>query len=216
MSIIDTNLEIISGWEKHVGSDISGQQNPLVPDDYGFIQYPDCMKFWIKGKPYTQWLAALHRPLLPNTGHLSFSFELMTDSNAPEVAQAIEFDTRVSVGGLNYNFSSQINYYRGGLLQISGADGKWIDTNYTPGKLTSKVWHHIRCRYSFDINAHLYQTEEIRIGEDVERYIADPKNMIAPQNMGWKDSCSLQIQQDLGSSGGAFSIYIRNARYEWK
>lgn len=78
------------------------------------------------------------------------------------------------------------------------------------------LWYPVKCKYAFDTNMHLYQTEEVRVGTGVERYEADPVKMIAPTDMGWADSCSLQIQQDLGKDGGEFSIYTRKMTYEWK
>lgn len=207
--IIDAELEKRADWEKKVGADIGG----VSPTSYGWNQWPDCMKFYTSGKAYSDWLAALHRPVLPNTGNLALSFDLMTDSFAPQCAQAIEFDTRVSLAGMNYNFSAQVNYALGGVLQLSDAKGNWQDTDFRPGKFLPFVWTPIRMVYQFDTHLQIYATVEVRIG--LQRWKSPTKIALAPLPLNWEDSCSLQIQQDLGSTGGAFAIYIRNAQYEW-
>src|SRR5258706_7248325 len=116
MSLIDTALEKRTDFQPKVGPGIGG----VPPDIYGWIQTPESMKFYTRGKPYSDWLAANHRPYLPNTGHLALSFDLMTDAMAPAFAQAIEIDTRVTdPSGNDYNHSVQSNYFKGGMLQVS-------------------------------------------------------------------------------------------------
>jgi len=210
--IQDVDLHLEQGWEKKVGPDIGGPVPFLPPDAYGFVQGTTAMRFDIRGKAYTDWLAALHRPLLLNTGHLSLMFELMTDLNALTVAQAIEIDTRISAAGWNFNHSFQNNYQSGGMLQISGQDNNWVDTGIKFGKFQPRAWYAIGLHYSFDAVAFNYRTERIQVGD--ETFDLSLPTLKA-QKLGWTDGAHLQVQQDLAASGGSYSIYTRNMRYIW-
>lgn len=212
MTIIDQDIHLLTNWEKHVGADIGGPVPFRPPDSYGWVQHPDWMKFYTKGAAYTDWLAANHRPLLPNTGQLTLSFDLMTDANAVLQAQAHEFDTRLSVAGWNYNLSFQLNNQRNGLLQLSGQDNKWVDTPYSVGRLTPGVIYPISLHYVFDVTAHTYQTREVRIGP--ERFLFTDAPLTA-QQLGWADGAHLQVQLDLASAGGSYAIYVRKMNYLW-
>lgn len=220
--ITDSNLEQRSDWEMKVGPDIGGPKPFIQPDFYSVTVHEDATQYYIRGKPYTDWLAALHRPFLPNAGHLSLAFELMTDANAFLKAQAIEFDTRVSFAGMDYNHSFQINYERNGVLQISDqvnvlADGKvtggnWVDTGHLYGKLEPRSWYPVRLHYGFDIAAKTYRTERIDIGDE---WFEISLPTLKAAKLGWADGAHCQVQQDLNAAGGFYSIYTRNMHYYW-
>lgn len=206
--IIDTQLEQRTDWQKKVGADIGG----VAPDSYGWMQTAEAMKFYTKGKAYADWLAACHRPYLPNTGRLTLALELMTDVLAPTAAQAIELDTRIAIAGNDNNCSFQNNYARGGMLQLSGQDGNWVDTGVMYGKFTPRQWYAIRLHYGFDVTMLTYRTDRIDINDEVF-YPTLPT--LKAVKLGWSDGAHLQVQQDISSTGGGFDMYIRNMRYEW-
>lgn len=207
--VFDANLEAAT-WDVHVGSDIGGG----VPTMYGTTYAAGVRTFSTVGGPFTDWLAACHRKIPSNTGKLSLRFDLKTDAQTLLVAQTIELDTRVSVNKLNYNFSSQFNYQRGGMLQISNQAGGWVDTGIKPGPFTPLVWIPIQFDYVFDIVAHKYSTLAVTISGIKTLLPAALQNLTAT-SLDWADSCSLQVQQDLNALGGAFDIYLRNAQYIW-
>lgn len=211
MSIIDNDLELRPDWERHVGPDIGG----IEPASYGWNVLSAAREFYVKGSAYSDWLAAVHRPVLPNTGLLTLAFDLMTDSNTPLMAQALEFDTRVSVGGYNYNFSSQVNYAEGGMLQISDATGKWMDTGFKPGKFSPDLWYQIRMGYRFNLLSQRYSFATATIGIKSAVIPVNLQNLPA-QLLKWADSVSLQVQLDLAGSGGGYSIFLKNVRYIWE
>jgi hypothetical protein len=214
MLIVDDNLELVDEWSAKVGPDISGNPHFVAPISYGSRMLAVGREFYTVGKPWADWLASLHRPIMQNTGKLALMFEFMTDINAPSVAQALEFDTRISIGGFNYNFSSQFNYIKGGLWQISGQDASWQDTEFNPGIFEPNVWHPVRFEYSFDVIGHVYSFISVSIG--TKRYMVPEtmQNLRAP-NKRWTDLCGLQVQQDLNKKGGSFSEYLHGIRYIW-
>ena len=209
--ILDTHLELLTSWKPPiVGPSIGG----TPPTIYGYDQSFPQMRFYTNGPAYSDWLAANARPVLPNTGFVTLSFQLMIDGNVANAAQALEFDTRISVGGWNYNFSSQINIAAKWQLQISGADGGWANTGFTVPTLAPSVWHTFSYSYWFNTTTQKYSIISVTIDGAV--YVIPPSlQNLSPQNLGWSDSCSIQVQQDLGSKGGAFSQLMRNIQYAW-
>jgi hypothetical protein len=206
--IIDASIETLP-WEKHVGKDIGG----VSPTSYGWNDLAEARELYIAGPAYADWLAACHRAILPNDGNLSLVFDVMTDSAAPQVAQALEFDTRLSVLGLNYNFSSQFNYQTGA-WQISDDKGNWVNTGWKPGKFQPDIWYGVQFDYSFNLAAKKFAYLGARAG--VKQFLVPSAlQNISPIPLNWADSCSLQMQLDLSSTGGAFSIFVRNVRYLW-
>ena len=208
--ILYPNLEAAPDWQVLTGSNIGG----ISPDKFGINQKPGYIEFYTVGKPYADFLAALHLPLQPNVQNLSLQFELCLDGVAAYCAQALEFDTRVSIAGWNYNFSSQINYEEVGMLQIVNAAGKWIDTGGVPGILPAHTWIPFKYTYTFDTTKHVFSLVAATINGNAYTIPSALKN-VAASTLDWADSCSLQVQLDLNSGGGAFSHRMRNIQYAW-
>jgi hypothetical protein len=208
--IQDTQLELLP-WESHVGANIGGIQ----PTSYGTRLLPGAREFFTVGGKYADWLAAVHRPICPNAGYLTLTFELMTDAACPVVAQALEFDTRISLAGMNYNLSSQFNYAEGGAFQITDKSGSWIDSGWKPGKFTPYIWYPITLAYEFDVAKKAYSYLSAGIGPGAFQI---PKQLqgVPAVALAWADSCSLQVQQDLAGAGGGYSIFTRNMTYTWE
>lgn len=207
--IVDQNIHLLTPWDIHVGAGIGG----VPPASYGVEMLPGIAKFYTAGPAYSDWLAAQHRPICPNTGNLTLSFSLMTDDLAPAAAQALEFDTRVSIAGLNYNFSAQFNYAEGGTFQIVDNGGHWVDTGWKPGKFEPWIWYPIVLMYRFDTAKRTFSFMGASNGVSV----AVPTGMqnLAAANLSWADSASVQVQQDIAGMAGAFSEYIKEMNLTW-
>lgn len=209
--IIDSDLQNVRTWKTEIAN-VGGKQ---PPDAYGIDQsVSGYARFFTQGKPYSNILFALPRPILPNTGYLQLKSTLTVDSLTSTYAQALEFDTRVSVGKLNYNFSSQINYAERGMLQISAANGDWVDTGFAIGRLAPLVPHTLDYSYYFDTTTKKYSFLYLVL--DGKRYVIPPKfQNLAPTSLDWEDTCNLQVQLDLGSMAGSFSHLMTDVRYVW-
>lgn len=208
--IVDANLETLTSWEKHVGPDIGGVP-PLV---YGWNQTADAMEFYTNGPAYSDWLAALHRPVLPGTLQ-SLSFELMVDGDSPMASQAIEIDTKLAIGGHMYDFSSQFNYAEGGMWQIVNAKELWVDTGFRPGRFQPDIWYPIRFGYGYNLGTKQFSVLNASVGVKQFKVSTALQNIpAAPSN--WADSVSLQVQLDIAKQTGQYAIYMRNIDYYWQ
>lgn len=216
---VDGNLQELAGWATLVGGDVGG----VPPTSYGFTQFQPpsgtAMQLSTNGPASANWRAYITggRPIFAqNIGLLNMSFTLNTDVNTPGVAQAIEFDTRVSVDGWNYNFSARLNYAAGGTLQISDGSqpANWVDTGFVPGVLTPGTTYQILCEYKFDTTAKKYSIIAVTIG--ATRYVI-PSNLqnLTPLNLSWADGAYPQLQQNINGSGGAYSMLVDNMEYLW-
>jgi len=207
--IIDPNLEKIAPWKMLTGPSIGG----VTPTSFGMNYLDDATEFYTSGPAFADWLAAISRPVLPNSGKLSLLFTLRTDANAPNLAQALEFDTRLSIGGWNYNFSSQFNYAEGGMWQLA-LSGHWTDTGFKPGKFTPDVKYPLRIDYAFDTTKQVGSVLGIHVGVKQFAVPAGMQNQPAT-DLKWADGANLQCQLDLASAGGAYSIYLSDVEYQW-
>lgn len=214
--ITDANLELSKTWDKQVGKLVSGDDHPVIPDTYGFdASIANYMRFFAQGKAYATWMAFNKRPVLPNTGNLSLSFELMLDSTTAG-AQALEFDLRLAIGGYDYNFSNQINQVESGQLQIASPDGKWLDTGLIigNGKLAYNVPHQFRFNFVFDTKTKKKSTVSVVVDNRAYSIPTKLQNMSVGQ-FNWEDTCILQIQQDIGPISGYIQQVMRNINIGW-
>lgn len=219
--IIENELQTRPDWEIKVGPDIAGEPNPALPTDYGIDQsFPPIMRLYTAGPARSDgksadWMAALHGPILPNTGNLTLRFDMMVDNNAGAV-QAREFDTRVSIAGDNYNFSTQINEAAGGKLQISDAKGNWQDTGDVIPPFIPGVWNEFEFAYQFNPVFKTYSTADVTVNGT--RYMIPPALWAIPVTRPtplWADSCSIQLQLDLSPKGGKFAQQFNHVQLEW-
>lgn len=211
MSIEDNGLDQLSGWFTQSGPNIGG----APPTSFGSVLLPGMRQFYTVGSAYADGLNAIKRPILPNTGFLTLSFELMTDALAPTFAQALEVDSRLCVSKTDYNLSSQFNYVEGGVFQIVDRNGKWVDTEWKPGKFQPYVWYPIRFQYGFDVAKKTFSF--LSASNGVGASFSIPKTMqgILSGPLAWDDTCNLQVQLDLAQAGGQYSIFTRNMKYTW-
>jgi hypothetical protein len=176
---------------------------------------PGGRRFFTTGPAYSDGLIALKRPICPNSGYLTLSFKLMTDLFTSELAQALEFDTRISVSQLNYNLSSQFNYQEGGTFQIVNSKGTWVDTGYNPGKFQPYLWYPVTLAYGFDLAAKAFSFLSVNVGLGAFQIPKALQNIPA-EPLAWEDTCNLQVQLDLAATGGSYSIYLSQINYSWE
>lgn len=213
----DNNLQSLPGWKQHDGGNIGGVPPKLTLDQ----QLSPFAIFHTEGSqvkggyPDVDWY--LGRPLQPNTGNLSLSYDLTVDNNGANV-QARERDVRIEKDGWDYNFSFQIVDSVGGKLQISGQGGGWQDIGYSIPALDPSVVHRFACIYSFNFAAHSYSYVGIFIDGVWYPIPARAQNLQA-QNLGWTDGAVVQFQQDLtaaaGDAGLGYSEEVTNLNLTW-
>lgn len=216
----DVLIEQDTNWSTRVGPTIGG----VPPTTYGMKLHPldsPIREFYVKDPPWANWLAYSERKVLPNTGKLSLLYELFVDSNSLIVTQAIEFDTKLAIGGFIYNFSSQFNYVTG-QWQASGVGG-WKDTGWKFGKFTPGVPYRMQFDYAFDIVKKTYGFMHVKALSDHPDANTGsftppftPFQSFTAEATNWTDTCNIQVQQDLNGGGGAFSIYMREIAYQWQ
>lgn len=208
--MVDNDLCFLGNWDApHTGSDIGG----VPPTNCGTIlRAGGWREFYTQGGPWACWLTAVHRSVMNKVGPLSIPFVLMTDHQAPICAQAIEIDFIVAIGGLKGNGSTQINYAEGGNWQIVDASGKWVDTGINPGKLVP--WVQYPMEISYDFGNKQFSVESLTLcGETY--HVPQSMQNLDMQSTDWADSASVQVQQDLGAAGGAFSIFMKDLAIDW-
>ena len=201
-----SNIESSLGWLVVSGPSI----NSVAPTTYVIEQTASQLRTYISGPAYAGALGKKQLPLPPIAkGIFTFSFEVEPDEAAELYAQALEFDLRVSIGGLNYNGSFQINYAEGGMCQIVDASGKWVDTGIKLGILPANTATAISVTMSIDQAKKTFSVEQIGA-------LAVPQSLqnVPASNLGWADCIVVQIQCDLNSKGGAYSHGVQNVTVE--
>jgi len=184
--------------------------NPNAPSGFNFEQLPSgVMKFTIIGANYAGELAAVTVPVPPSpTGIFTLAFNLVVDDAASLMAQALEFDLIVSIGGWHYNGSFQVNYAEGGECQIVNAAGAWVDTGFKPGLFPAgqKVPVVITCHV--DQVKKIMSVLTINVGGNAFTVPTTLQNIPATQ-LNWTDGVTVQVQCDVNDvlAGGqeAFS-----------
>jgi hypothetical protein len=215
--IKDCNLELSTQWRTNVGAGIGG----VAPTDYQYEPLPSplgsWMEFYTNGPAYSDVLFGLTRPIMPNTGILSLQFDLVVSPESLTVAQALEFDV-VLIGPdlFKYLFGMQIAYIGGGVLQISNPAGAWQGTNITTGKLSLETVHHVQCLYSFDFATHAYTFLAVSIDDQAYTIPAGVGSMTAALSNWAPNIAIVQVQLDIGASGGTYRTWMKNLELVWE
>lgn len=216
-AIIDPQIQTNLGLTKQTGPDIGAEP----PADYGFVQglpgRPTGVLYYVEGTAgkYQDWLSACKRPYLPNSGNLQLGFDLILDSNYLKIAQALEYDTVVCIGGWNYLFGFQILPNKN-LYQISGQDQiGWQATNSVDlSSVVPNIPVHLTFNYKFDVNSKIYSFISFSINDSVIQIPLNQQNLKGI-NKNWTDHAILQIQLDTNQQAGRYSEIIDNAYYAW-
>ena len=213
---VDANLEAQSGWGQRADASVGGPKPYVPPDNFGMnvIQSRVEREFFIEGPAYTDGLFSIHRPIRPNTGKLALQFDLNVSQEYLNYSQALEFDTRLAIAKMGYNFSSQFNQQKGGVWQAYIKGSGWVDTPFNPGKFTPEVWTRVRFDYAFDVVHKTYSFVSVTVGTTPFLLPAKFHNLPATP-LSWADSASFQVQLDLNAKGGAYSHRISEADFLW-
>jgi hypothetical protein len=202
-------------WGKGTVGAVSIGGTPPCATCYGWTRNPDgSLKLSVTGTPgqYNDWLTGLHFYGQPtaDASRILLDLNMSTDAGALTVAQALELDTLVIIDGYRFELSSQLNYNRGGILQVStGNSDGWHDTSCVPGKLTPDVKHRITWDYTFDRAAKTVTFRSFTLD--------GVKCSMPPQFAGlpaypstWRNQVVIQLQQDTNKIGGSFSSTYDN------
>lgn len=220
MSVVDKNFLSASTWGTHTqadGSDIGG----VPPDVYQYFQSlpvaTDSMLMYASSAAKTacpMWMAHILRPWETNTGKLNFSFSLSVDENAASYAQAIETDIIISDGEYNYNMSLQNDYSKGGVIEIAGQNGNWVETGLKPGKFSPFVKHAYSINYGFNTTTHKFGVTSISIDGDVYEVPTSLQDLTAVKK-GWAKGANVQLQQDIIEAGGKYQLLFESMVLTW-
>jgi hypothetical protein len=212
--MIDNDLELRTDWEIHVGPDISGVANPPLPTSKGWRDLAGTREFYVKGPGGADVLYAVHRPLQSNAGIVKLSFDLMTDVSTVSVGRCLEVDTIFTFNKLKYNCSSQFNN-ASGVFEISNASGGWVSTGLKVQRFTPFQWYSLQFEYWFDSVAKRYSFLAMTLNG---KKFSIPLNLqnLAAIATDWADVISLQVQLDVDTAGGGFSIFTRKMQYIWE
>ena len=213
---VDANLEAQSGWGQRADASVGGPKPYVPPDNFGMnvIQSRVEREFFIEGPAYTDGLFSIHRPIRPNTGKLALQFQLNVSAESALYSQALEFDTRLSIAEIGYNFSSQFNQQKGGVWQVHVNGKGWVSTPFNPGKFTPGLWTLVRFDYTFDIVKHTYSFVSATVG-NTKFMLPEAFLNLSATPLLWSDGASFQVQLDLNAKGGAYKHRITNADFIW-
>jgi len=171
-------------------------------------------EFAIAGGAYTDGLFMLQFGSDPNPSQYILDWNVYTDANAPNTAQALEFDFIQVSGGRKYNFGSECNYTRGTWDIWNEAAMQWIQTSVPCNKFTPNVWHHLRWSYE-RVGA---QTHYLSLTVDNVTYPISSTYAYQPApGTSWANGAMVfQVQQDLNASGSSFKEWVNEVTlYTW-
>lgn len=194
-----------------VGTGIGGS----TPKSYGWTRNADgAMVLAVSGNlgEYDDWLTGVHfygQPS-PSVSRMFLDLTMSTNADALLYAQAFELDTLVIADGLRYEMSSQLNYNKGGMLQVStGNHDGWHDTGWVVGKLTPDVKHRITWEYNINRAAHTVTFVAFTL-DGVRMTIPPVFSNLPAYPSAWRSQVILQLQQDTNTKGGSFTSTYDN------
>jgi hypothetical protein len=220
-----SDIHLHGDWKIGVGSDIAPLNSGLVQGtDYGFRQFQarggsnTAIELYFNRAvtgDYSGFLVALHRrPVERNAAKLTWRGRIFHDDRATSGMQALEFDTRITKAKQNINLSSQINYAKGGMLQVvnDAITKGWQDTGIVVGKLTPNVWHDFAWEYWYDSDAKQFGYGGFTL--DGTRYTI-PFDFVnqTPTTIDWADGIHPQLQIGTNNKGLPFSVCFDRLGY---
>lgn len=201
------------------GSNIGG----CDPASYGFVSLPGpdggvYMHSQGTTKPggYPAWMLypTQLRPVLPNTGNLEFSFDLIVDEANSTAANVRETDVILVTGGYKYNFSGQQNITEGGMIQIADSKGNWVDTGIKLGILSPNVRHSLSWKYSFDTTKHTGSVVSFAL-DGVGYSIPTSLQNIPASVCNWTEGAYPQFQMGSLPAGVYWSTILSDVVLTW-
>jgi hypothetical protein len=216
-----SDMQMHGNWEVHPGSEAGiGSWTPGTTfsqtqyQKQGDAQY--AMKLSIKPVTggYSDVLWAIHRRPVPKpAAKMTLKGRLWIDDNTG--VQCLEIDSLVTLGGYKYNMSSQINYSKGGMLQVAHGSTSWFDTPIVVGKLTTGVWHEFQWEYAYDTVAKTLSFLAFTL-DGVRFTLPTQFQNIAPIATNWSDGVHLQLQLDANNKGVGYSVWYDRLSYTFE
>jgi hypothetical protein len=211
-----------------VGPDIAPLNPKLVQGmDYGFRQMQKVggsdralVLYFDKSLAgdYSGFLVHLHRrPVEREGGRLVWTGRIFHDDRAAAGMQALEFDTLLTKAGYKYNLSSQINYAKGGMLQLvndaSGNKG-WQDVISVP-KLISNQWNVFQWEYRFNTKSADFGYVALTLNGVRYPIPAGKFTSQSPTMTSWSEGLHMQLQIGTNAKGQPFSVAFDDLDYSY-
>ena len=217
-AVVYANLEKTNNWSKCSAANCSGG-NPAgsyyaAPNQTTPSLDGSSTMFNISGGSYSDDLFSATAGVNPNASHYILDWNVYTDSNTYNLAQALEFDFIQVSGGLKFNFSSECNYAVGTWDTWNEVTQSWVHSNIACTKFAPNTWHHLRWYYE-RVGT---QTHYISLTIDGVTYpVANQVALQPAPATNWANGAlAFQVQQDLNSSGGSFTEWVDKATlYAW-
>lgn len=181
--------------------------NPTPADQFAVTPWPGGMTTSISG---TAWAGALGRtpdlPLMPGTSIFKLSYDMMLPGSVLVLGEALEFDMMIAdPEGDVANGSCQCVVSRGGMWQIAGPGGDWVDTGFETD-LCSNEWIEVKTkvRVNWDTGGVSFQSIEVD-GDEFD--IPNDLQNVPLQDLNWGPNLIVvQRQLVVGKNGGAFTV----------
>ncbi len=176
------------------------------------LDTPDALIVMFAGPPNAVCEIGISRPLLPNTGNVKLSFDLLLGADSLHRLQVIETDLKVTQGGKTANLSGQINRVKG-IFQASDSGQGWNDTPIK-AELVRYVPNHYELEFKIDFHKGVYSYSSLTLNGVTSIFPAAQQN-IPIGKTGWADGAIFQFQLALGPQGGSVLAQLSNAQLEW-
>jgi len=221
--INDGSLEYSPQWTPQMGPTIGGPTDPFIPPTLYTVtpatEADEWMHVNIAGPSWTCMLASLKRPIMPYFDPANVYFtqvaDLMTDANAPTVAQAIEMTSRVNIDNIDYICGGQFNYAIGGHFQVYTAANPWVDTGIAPGIFVPNTPYRIKIRNLINTVAKTWSVLSVSVNGVVG--LVPPACQNVPGILlEWPDGAYDQKQLDFNKTAGAMEVSFRRCANEWE
>ena len=214
----DSDIQILPGWGTNLGT--QGGIGDAFPQVFQLTQ-TSVLGLFIQGCKTQGGYAAgeiyLSRPIPEGASRLCLSYDISVDLNSLQFAQAIETDIILTdAQGYKYNGSVQLDYSKGGMIEVAGPTGGWLETGNAPGPYIPNLVHHVEINYTFDFSKRTISNIGVELDEVLWATPASLQN-VAAQQSNWKDfnRAMIQIQVDLNQKAGQFAEIINNLTLTW-
>lgn len=175
----------------------------------------------VASKPYGGALVHCTQPtpVLPDTAlpYVGLDLEFFLSEAAVAFLRCLEIDLKVSMlpappNGVIANvcdFSSQIELFNGGNLQIDNQAGTWTDAGSAFGALPVGVWVPWSSRYLIDAPNSKYSVLSVAVA-GVAKKIAAALQGLGYQKTNWAANSETQFQLDNNTVPAAMAVQYRN------
>jgi len=222
LKLTDSNLES-QPWK--IVNDTS--VNPVPVDSILEEEIGNALEVFISAsKPYGGALVYTPRPVpLINGNPLAYvgmDMEIYLPDEAAQFLRCLETDLKISLlsppaGGTAQNlvdFSSQVELFNNGNLQIDNGAGSWTDAGFTLGALPVDTWFPWSARYQIDVPNKKFSVLSFSI---TSKTFAIPAALqgIPWHTTNWVQTAHPQLQLDDNTTAAAMFVKYRNISLTW-